>query len=497
MSALLLFENFGFTYANGAVPALRDINLSIEPGSFTLLCGPSGCGKSTLLRLAVPRCAPVGSTVGTLTCGLPDERLGLVMQVPDNGLVHRTLIDDLVFSLENAAVPRAQMQARLAETVGYFGLEPLLHRSPDTLSGGQKQLASLAATLMMRPQLLVLDEPTAQLDPLAARDFLAMLQRLHRDFNVTVLMSEHRLDDVLPLADRLVVMRDGTVTADGAVADVLDGVDNDALPTLPRLSKALGCAVALTPPQAKLTLPPVGGWPTSVRDDFWPRAGDVGGVEAALTVRDVFFGYEKNRPVLQGADLTVDKGRITALLGGNGCGKSTLLRLCAGLEKPQQGKIAALGRVGYLMQQRAAFVLHDTVAKELNHAGAADPALVERCGLTPLLDKHPFDLSAGQQLMMILVSLLTAKPDILLLDEPTSGLDRATSMAMAALLRDSGVTVLAATHDVEWAALVADCCCHVFDGRVTPATPTRTFFARQWLAAPAVWQAFPPGGDGQ
>ena len=449
MSAVLNIENLCFAYPNQSEPTLRGIDLMLEPGSFALLCGPSGSGKSTLLRCIMQEISPAGTQTGTIS-GSARQPGGsaMVFQNPEAGLVHRQLLADLAFPMENAGLPQAEMTARMAETVSFLGLEPLLRREPEALSGGQKQLAALAAALMLRPRLLLLDEPVSQLDPLAARAFYDVLGHLNRDCGVTVLLSEHRTDRAMPLADRVIWLQQGRIVP----------------------------AIQESPPRPQATL--------SVSEEA---------AKPLLRCRNLSFGYQKDREVLRDCSLDLRPHEFFCLLGGNGGGKSTLLRLCAGLLKSWEGKITRTGSFGYLPQETASFFLHDTVEKELRHAlpqGAEpDRTLWQEYRLTGLLNRHPFDLSAGQRQLVALLALLAAQPNALLLDEPTRGLDGRAAAQIADLLRQTGVAVLAATHDIAWAAHYASRCGLLFDGRLAHQGPPPEFFARHRFYKPPGFDA--------
>lgn len=515
-----------------------------------MLCGPSGSGKTTLLRHLKRELAPVGSTSGTLTykgqplSGLPAAvaagEIGMVFQNPDAQIVMDTVWHELAFSMENLGLPPAVMRTRLAEICGLFGLEPLLYRPVHELSGGQKQLMNLASVLLLQPKVLLLDEPTSQLDPVAAREFIMALQRLNEEMAVTVIISEHRLEEVLPLADRVLMLEDGKLLADAAPRLFARQTGSGALTSAARYLPAASRLYLSLSPEADSAAPE--NIPLTVREGRRWLHSLMAGTEAGagaelvnnlnrpeapapltsrilsapgaslppipaasslLTCREVTFRYEKEgREVLRKLSLTLNQGEFLAVMGGNGAGKSTLLHVLNGLMKPQRGKIElAKGKTtGLLAQNPLLYFSYDTVAEELQHMGsyaglspeaAASEieALLEVFQLREVLQSHPHDLSGGQQQQTALAMMLLMKPDILLLDEPTKGLDPAAKDRLAALLqqlRGQGISILIVTHDVEFAAKHATRCALLFDGGITAEGTPAEFFSSNYFYTTAV-----------
>ncbi|MEK4518343.1 ABC transporter ATP-binding protein [Paenibacillus sp. FSL H8-0122] len=506
---ILKAQQLSFRYPEEHRDTLHELSFVIEEGEFVVLCGPSGSGKTTLLRHLKRELAPVGSSSGTLTykgqplSGLPAAvaagEIGMVFQNPDAQIVMDTVWHELAFSMENLGLPPAVMRTRLAEICGLFGLEPLLYRPVHELSGGQKQLMNLASVLLLQPKVLLLDEPTSQLDPVAAREFIMALQRLNEEMAVTVIISEHRLEEVLPLADRVLMLEDGKLLADAAprlfarqtgsgaltsagrylpaatrlYLPLAPGADSAAPENIPltvregrrwihslmtgteagaELVNNLNREVGMTPLVSRIQSVPEGDTPP-------PPAGvsvkspseelQAAFAKTMLTCREVTFRYEKEgREVLRKLSLTLKQGELLAVMGGNGAGKSTLLHVLNGLMKPQRGKIElAKGMTtGLLAQNPLLYFSYDTVAEELQHMGsyaglspeaAASEieALLAVFQLREVLQSHPHDLSGGQQQQTALAMMLLMKPDILLLDEPTKGLDPAAKDRLAALLQ--------------------------------------------------------------
>ncbi|MDR1604380.1 MAG: ATP-binding cassette domain-containing protein [Gracilibacteraceae bacterium] len=502
---MICMENFTFTYAAGtadparppAGPACAGINLTVAAGDFLVLCGRSGSGKSTLLRQMKPSIAPAGERSGQARVNLPPGDIAIVRQDPDSQLVLSTVAEDLVFEMENLGYERAHMRKRLAETAAFFGLEALLHRSPRDLSGGQKQLVALCAALMTDPRLLLLDEPAAQLDPIAAQNFMDTLARVHAELEVAVVMTEHRLERALPHANRLVVLAAGRVAAQGEPAAVLEalarGGDEDAaafIPAIPRFylywAKKTGAAPAplcLTPGDLRRrVVSPAGLPPPAAPEPARPGPQSAGG--DLLRVRDVFFAYADSADyVLRNLNFVLAAGERVCLMGGNGAGKSTLLRLLAGALKPLAGRVQrpSAPRVAYLPQNIRAYFRWATVGEELRYSAGGDEgaaqALGAEFGLTPLLDRHPFDLSGGELQKTALCCLLLTGADIFLLDEPTKSLDPYGRDLLATALAGTKTAVVAATHDLEFAADFATRCAMLFDGNIVYTLPPREFFS--------------------
>lgn len=524
--ALFAFEELTFRYPEAPRDALRDVSVAIEPGQFVLVCGQSGCGKTTLLRQFKSALAPHGHQSGrVLFDGVPladvpereqVARIGFVMQNPDAQIVTDKVWHELAFVLESLGCDERTMRLRVAEMASYFGIQHWFHKNVGELSGGQKQLLNLASVMAARPDVLVLDEPTSQLDPIAASDFLATVHRINRELGTTVVMSEHRLEEVYGLADRVVVLEEGRVVADGeprAVASQLHRAGSPmalALPAAARIAWGVESEQVETP----LTVREGRSWLADEVAAFPPHrwalpageACDSAPARAAVELRDVWFRYERDgADVLRGTTLTVPEGSLFAVVGGNGTGKSTMLRAICGVARPYRGKITVLGRrlkdwkraelfrggVAMLPQDPLNLMVKKTVRGDLEEmldgrgltAGQRTAAVREVAALTdivPLLDAHPFDLSGGEVQRAALAKVLLNEPRLLLLDEPTKGLDAFFKEKLAALLRSltaRGTTVLMVSHDIEFCASYADRCALFFDGDAVTTNPPRRFFA--------------------
>ena len=501
-------RNLTFFYPEQERPALDGVTLTVRRGEFLVLCGPSGCGKSTLLRQLKSVLTPHGSRQGEILFeGTPleqldqrsqSEKIGFVLQSPENQVVTDKVWHELAFGLESLGYDTPVIRRRVAEMASFFGIQTWFHKNVSDLSGGQKQLLNLASVMAMQPSVLILDEPTSQLDPIAASDFLAVLGRINRELGTTVILTEHRLEDAFPLASRAAVLDGGRLLCTGAPGEVgpaLKGAGHGmflAMPTAMRVwaavESAAPCPVTVREGRdwlagfaANRPLAPLPEEPPPARP-----------AEAAVTVEEAWFKYEKDLPdVVKGLSLTVARGEFLALLGGNGAGKTTSLKLMAGLLRPYRGEIRLGGTVGVLPQNPQALFVKKTVREDLlellrdrelsaGHREARAARAVSLCRLEELLDRHPYDLSGGEQQRAALAKVLLLEPDILLLDEPTKGLDAEFKQAFAEILQvllRRGVTVLMVSHDVEFCARYAHRCALFFDGNVAACGPPRAFFS--------------------
>lgn len=501
----LTLQNLTFFYPEQAAPALRGISLSVQQGEFLVLCGPSGCGKSTLLRQLKTVLAPHGTREGTILFeGAPldtmtqaeqSRKIGFVLQSPENQIVTDKVWHELAFGLESLGCDTPTIRRRVAEMASFFGIETWFYKNVSELSGGQKQLLNLASVMAMQPSVLILDEPTSQLDPIAASDFLATIGRINRELGTTVLLTEHRLEDAFPLATRVAVLDEGALLCTGTpseVGAVLRGAGHSmflAMPTAMRIWAAVpndaACPVTVREGRDWLTAfaekQPLGDVPPAQSCAFAD--------ETVLTAKSIWFKYEKDAPdVVKGLSLSVRKGEFLALLGGNGAGKTTTLKLLSGLQTAYRGEVQARGSVGVLPQNPQALFVKKTVRADLyevlrdkkSEADARVAHVVALCRLDTLLDRHPYDLSGGEQQRAALAKVLLLRPDILLMDEPTKGLDAEFKQVFAEILQvllRQGVTVLVVSHDIEFCARYAHRCALFFDGNIVTEAAPRAFFS--------------------
>lgn len=460
----LAYDDVTFRYPGSHGDVLSGVSMAVPAGAFALLVGGTGSGKSTLLSLAKPQITPVGDRAGQVRVfGRPVDDLdgaeacevGYVFQDPDNQIVCDSVWHEMAFGLENLGTPQGEMRRRVAEASYFFGMGPWFRSDTDALSGGRKQLLALASTLVMQPRVLLLDEPTAQLDPIAARNFLHALFRVNRELGCTVVVATHEPELMADYATCAFELVDGAVRA----------VEN-----LGRFKceAALAERGALCDANAPAAVSARGAWFRYGRDDDW---------------------------VLRGLDLEVRQGEVHALVGGNGCGKSTLLALIAGTRRAQRGEVrSAISAKAMLPQDPKALFAEERVDEELMewaHIGGygADEvqAMMGELGVADRADLHPYDLSGGQRQMLALGKLLLVHPRLLLLDEPTKGLDRTARERVAGMIeaaRRDGVTVIVSTHDLAFVRRVADRVSLMFDGELACTEPVGEFFRNNLFYRP-------------
>ena len=498
-------KNLIFSYPNSEKTALNDINLTINQGEFVTICGKSGCGKSTLLRHLKPILTPHGKTSGEIyfdgksIYDLSDreqaENIGFVMQNPDNQIVTDKVWHELVFGLESLGINSAEIRSKVAEMASFFGIQNWFYENVTNLSGGQKQILNLASVMVMNPTLLLLDEPSSQLDPISAHDFFTMLERINTELGVTIILSEHNLSEVFPLSDKVVVMEDGKITAENTPYKIGEELKQKsmfaALPTPIKIYYSLGNNS--------------GNCPITIRDGHkWLEKQQINehfefkseknriNTEPILELKDVWFRYEKNSDdILKGLSFKVHENEFYAIVGGNGVGKSTALSVISKINKPYRGKVFINDdtKVAVMPQNPQSLFLKKSVLEELYDAvfdvekekrKNEIEYVIKLCELDNLLENHPYDLSGGEQQRVALAKMLLRKPDLLVLDEPTKGLDACFKRKLATILKSlqkNGMTVLMVTHDIEFCAEYADICAMFFDGKIVSEAPPRKFFA--------------------
>lgn len=524
---ILHLEDLSFCYNGAEKTAIEHISLSVNRGEFVVVCGESGCGKTTLLKLLKRELAPAGTQTGKIFYnGVLQQELdektsaceiGFVLQNPDSQIVTDKVWHELAFGLENMGLATNVIRRRVGEMASYFGIQGWFRKNTNELSGGQKQLLNLAAVMVMQPKVLILDEPTGQLDPIAAADFIATLQKLNRELGLTVILVEHRLEEVFSVADKVLFMENGGVLLYDCPKKIGARLSQickthpmlQGLPSAVRIFQALNLSgeCPLTVKEGrdfleKHFLPENGA-------RFLPKAGQSGGgsEEPAVELKNVWFRYEKDLPdVLRGTSLQVRCGEVYCVLGGNGTGKTTMLNVISGLNKAYRGKVLINGKpirqykgnslyrgtLAFLPQNPQTVFVKDTVEGDLtellqalevpkNKRQEKVAAVAEKMGVQHLLKRHPFDLSGGEQQKCAIAKMLLLEPKILLLDEPTKGLDAYSKQALKKVLsglKKSGLTILMVTHDVEFAAENADRCALFFDGENLSADVPERFFAQ-------------------
>ena len=523
--ALFEIKDLNFSYPDAGVPAIQKINFSIEQGEFMVICGKSGCGKTTLLRHFKTVMTPYGKREGEILFeGQPLEEIsvrkqsaeiGYVLQSPDNQIVTDKVWHELAFGVENLGYDQQTIRLRVAEMASFFGIQNWFSKNVEELSGGQKQLLNLASVMAMQPKVLVLDEPTSQLDPIAASEFLSTIRKINLDLGITVIIIEHRLEEVFPMADKVLVLEDGKQTFFDTPRMVgKELADHDlflAMPSPVQIYNKTGQegVCPLTVCEGRNWLEEHYKGQEEIKEEVkYPekKRKNLSKKEAVISVKEVWFRYEKEgKDIVRDLSLQVKKGELFCILGGNGTGKSTTLSLLSGIHRPYRGKIFLQGRdirkipekelfhhfLGVLPQNPQSLFVGNTVEEDLwemvnnlsplkrkEHKEKIEQ-VVEDTEIGHLLHMHPYDLSGGEQQRAALAKVLLLEPEILLLDEPRKGLDGFYKSKLAGIfkiLQEKGITILMVSHDIEFCASYADTCAMFFDGAVVTACDSREFF---------------------
>lgn len=513
-------------------PALDSIQLKFEQGEYVTVCGRSGSGKTTLLKHLKSVLAPHGKLTGEIyfkgkllkEVGLREQssEIGYVMQNPDNQIVTDKVWHELAFGLESLGYDQKTIRLRVAEMASYFGIQDWFHKNVSELSGGQKQLLNLASIMAMQPSVLILDEPTSQLDPIAASDFLNTVRKINQELRTTIIITEHRLEDIFYASDRVVVMEEGRVIANDRpehIGEFLKEKNSQMFTAMP------------TPVQIYYGVPNHLKCPLTVREGAEWMDTLLEGIEIketkvekgrkyieeeiknpAVELKELWFRYEKDSPdVLKGVSLKVPRNTLTAIVGGNGTGKSTTLKAICGICRPYRGKVLIDGKkmekykssqlfkgmLAMLPQEPQSLFVHKTVKEDLGEMISSKDLEKEKkiqqvakvCEITDFLESHPYDLSGGEQQRAALAKVLLTEPQILLLDEPTKGIDSFFKLKFAEIierLKAQGMTIIMVSHDVEFCAKYADTVSMFFDGAiVTTNTPNRFFSGNSFYTTAA------------
>ncbi|MFQ8630547.1 MAG: ABC transporter ATP-binding protein [Intestinibacter bartlettii] len=527
---ILRVDGLKFSYPNQLKKALNNINFSIDEGDFVLICGESGCGKSTLLRHLKPELSPHGQVSGDIyyysqkindysSKQLASE-IGYVLQNPDSQIVTDKVWHELAFGLENMGLDTQSIRLRVAEMASFFGIQGWFRKNVNDLSGGQKQLLNLASIMAMQPKILILDEPTSQLDPIAAKDFIDTLVRINKELSTTIIMTEHNLEDIYSVCDKVIVMEDGKVICNDTnykVADILSGDKNHkmfkSLPTPSKIYNQLNeylegankspltvkdCRQWLNDSIDEVTITKLDDTETEINIYEKDR-------EIAIELKDVYFQYNKiSEPTIRDLSFKVYKGEIYSILGGNGTGKSTTLSLVARQRKPQRGKIFINNiemkkynnkslyenNLALLPQNPQSLFVFETVREDLEEVlilQNKDREYIDKevkrvsklLDIEHLLEHHPYDLSGGELQRAGMAKVMLLNPKIILLDEPTKGLDAYCKEEIGKMLmklRDMGVTIVVVSHDIEFSARYSDRCAMFFDGSIVSEGTPREFF---------------------
>lgn len=509
-------KDLTFFYNKQEKPAIENLSFNIEKGDFVVLCGKSGCGKSTLLRCLKPIIKPYGKTLGDiifeneklekLSERQQAEKIGFVMQNPEHQIVTDKVWHELAFGLESLGYSTDEIQLRVTEMAEYFGITDLYYNSVNQLSGGQKQLLNLAATMVMGPEILILDEPTAQLDPIAAENFLGTLKKINDELGITVILSEHRLDNVLAYGNKVIVMDSGKIQYCGEPYKILEhNIDEDVLKLMPMATRiyyesGMEGADEKTP----ISISDGRRWLERLVKNGSKNVEDIEkGLDKeinentkrnvsedinkkvivkndyAIKCKNVWFRYEKASPdIIKGLNFEIKKGEIFAILGGNGTGKTTTMGIISGIRKAYRGKIKINGTVSALSQNVQTLFKEETVEDELIGVSSN---LIEKMELINVLKQHPYDISGGQQQKVALAKVLAKNPDILLLDEPTKAIDGIYKESLGRLMMDlknRGKTIVMVSHDLDFCGQYADRCGLFAQGNLIGVNNVRKFFTK-------------------
>lgn len=504
---ILSCKNVAFRYNKSTGYALSDCTFSVKKGEKVMLCGASGSGKSTLLRLLKREVSPRGELsgeidlIGRAATELSDresaEKIGFVMQDPDSQTVCDKVSSELAFGLESFGTPSKEIQSRVGEMAAFFGIEPLYDRDISTLSGGQKQLVSLCSIMVTDPDILLLDEPTAQLDPVAARELLGILDRLNKEMGVTVIIAEHDPEELFDSCDKILYLSKGkTAFFDTPAKAAKYFAQNDLEGFLPETAKVFSglCSdLPLNVRQGRAQLEKLATEDIPQTDESTAESTE----PYALECKNIWQRYEKDSPdILKGCDLAVRKGECYGLLGSNGGGKSTLLRVICGLCKPYMGAVSLFGKkqkaykngslfremLAFLPQEPVTMFVKESVREDLLQSADENAVkkIAERMGIEHLLDRHPWDLSGGEIQKCAFAKILLADPKMIVLDECTKGMDSFAKKALGdvlASLKAEGRTILLVTHDFEFAAENCERCGLLFDGKIAAEDNAVRFFS--------------------
>ena len=554
--ATFTIKDLSFIYPQKEQPALSNINLTVEYGEFAVVCGQTGCGKSTLLRNLKTVLAPHGKLTGevyfydrplnTVDFREQASRIGYVLQNPDNQIVTDKVWHELAFGLESLGYDTKTIRLRVAEMASFFGIQSWFMKDVPKLSGGQKQLLNLASIMAMQPDVLILDEPTSQLDPIAATDFLETVKKINQEIGTTVIITEHRLEDVLPMADKVIVMDKGRIIAKGKAdqtGKILQSMNHPMMTAMPAPMQIFSAVGDIdnaynhspgitgkddTRPEGKarsmcpITVREGRNWltgtfsgrtlaETKVEDPKEKQSGE----EPVIKLKDVWFRYSRDDDdVIKGLSMEVFRGEFYCIVGGNATGKTTALSIIGGINKPYRGKVTVKGQnltkhvdkekfngfFGILPQNPQALFVEKTVALDLMEAlqerslssGQKEErirTIAETVEITDLMDMHPYDLSGGEQQRVALAKVLLLDPQIILLDEPTKGIDSHFKEKLAGILKkltEAGAAIVAVSHDIEFCGKYGDRCSMFFNGNiVTTNTPNKFFSGNSFYTTAA------------
>ncbi len=503
--------NYSFRYPQSEKKALKSLNLDIKKGEFLVICGESGSGKSTLLRQLKTTLRPSGSIEGKilfeninledLTLREQTENIGFILQNPENQIVTDKVWHELAFGLESLGYDTPVIRKKVAEMASFFGIQNWFYKNVNELSGGQKQLLNLASIMAMAPSILILDEPTSQLDPISSSEFIKTLNKINKEIGTTIILTEHRLEEVFQIADRVIVLEKGEILSKGTVREVGEELRQnkhmmfESMPVSMRVwasvSNDFSCPISVR--DGRFWLENVIKQNNLELKDEYKNENIENDLinsneKIAVSISELWFRYEKNsEDIIKGLNLKVKEGEFLSILGGNGTGKTTTLKLMSGLIDPIRGDIKADGKLVLLPQDPETLFVKNTVRDDLLIMLRKDELrdekvarVVKICRLYELLDRHPFDLSGGEKQRVALAKILLTEPDILLLDEPTKGMDMGFKKEFANILKGLlklDVTIIMVSHDIEFCAMYSDRCALFFDGNVVSEDSPGEFFS--------------------
>ncbi len=523
---ILRVDNLEFSYPNKSKKALDKINFTVEEGDFVLICGESGCGKSTLLRHLKPELSPYGKKSGDIYYYNKNineylqietaSQIGYVLQNLDAQLVTDKVWHELAFGLENLGLDTQTIRIRVAEMASFFGIQKWFRKDVSELSGGQKQLLNLASIMVMQPKILILDEPTSQLDPIASKDFIDTLVRINKELSTTIIITEHNLEEIFSIADKVIVIEDGKIIANNNPRNIVEVLSNKshnmfkALPTPNKIYYSLKEDINnnLTCP---LTVKEGKKWITDNFEDIKinkiekEESFENTNNDIVIEVKDLYFKYQRNaEPILRNISFKVYKGEIYTILGGNGTGKTTTLGIISKQLKLQRGKVIINNKdlkkynnkslykenLAMLPQNPQSLFVHETLRSDLEEVLILRNIDKEKIkedidkvskllNIVDLLENHPYDLSGGELQRAGLAKIMLLNPSIILLDEPTKGLDAHHKEDIANVLiklKERGLTLVIVSHDIEFSARYSDRCAMFFDGTVVSESSPRKFF---------------------
>ncbi|MFA7434831.1 MAG: energy-coupling factor transporter ATPase [Bacilli bacterium] len=509
--ALLEIKNLSFTYSLNNSPSIKDINLKVNQGDFIVVCGSTGSGKSTLLKMFKNEIRPKGTIEGSIFFkgkNLDEYSLresvtsfGMVMQNTSAQIVNEMVYSELAFGLENLGVDPADIAIRVAEIANYFGINNWYNKPTSSLSGGEKQILNLASILVMNPEVLLIDEPTSQVDPITAAEFLQTLKKLNQDFGLTIILIEHRLDELFTLSDRIIIMDQGSILADSTPREVASLVNDERLylnlPLLLRISKRLNIdEYALSVKEGQNI---ISKFKNEI--DYLNIPNEKLNKEV-IELKNIYFKYNReDDDILEDLSLKVFENEIFTILGSNGSGKSTLLKVIAKLNLPYYGKVYINGKnikkikdddlyyknIAYLPQNPADILFSMSVSEELDYYNIENDFilnLIKKLEIESLLDKHPDDLSGGEIQKVAFIKVLLQEPKIILLDEPTKGLDAFLKVNLIEILKElkaNNITIIIVSHDLEFSAKVSSRVGILFAGNILSISHPNTFFSNNFF----------------